>query len=57
MKTSFNSAVSTIEIKGKTNQLPINNNVSLRFEGVANTTIINSPKSPQATSLLSLDEQ
>jgi hypothetical protein len=57
MKTSFNSAVSTIEIKGQTNQLPINNNVSLRFEGVANTAIINSPKSPRATSLLSLDEQ
>jgi hypothetical protein len=40
----FYSAGSTIEIKGQTNQLPINNNVSLYFEGSANTTVINSPK-------------
>ncbi len=40
----YNSAVSTIEIKGQTNQLPIDHNVSLHFEGVANTTVINNPK-------------
>jgi hypothetical protein len=40
----YNSAESFIEIKGPTNQLPINNNVSLYFEGVANTMVINNPK-------------
>ncbi|PKH66898.1 laminin G [Flavobacterium sp. ALD4] len=40
----YNQAVSTIEIKGQTNQLPINHNVSLHFEGATNTTVINSPK-------------
>ncbi|WP_299438656.1 LamG-like jellyroll fold domain-containing protein [uncultured Aquimarina sp.] len=40
----YNSAVSNIEIKGETNQLPINNNVSLYFEGVANTAVINNPR-------------
>lgn len=41
---SYNSAVSTIEIKGQTNQLPIDHNVSLYFEGNANTVVINDPK-------------
>ncbi len=40
----YNSAVSNIEIKGETNQLPINNNVSLYFEGANNTTVINNPR-------------
>jgi hypothetical protein len=40
----YNSAVSTIEIKGQTNQLPIDHNVSLHFEGTANTAVINNPK-------------
>jgi len=40
----YNSAISTIEIKGQTNQLPINHSVSLFFEGAANTTVINKPK-------------
>jgi hypothetical protein len=40
----FNSAISTIEIKGQTNQLPINHSVSLYFEGATNTAVINSPK-------------
>ena len=40
----YNSAVSTIEIKGQTNQLPIDHNVSLHFEGTTNTAVINSPK-------------
>jgi hypothetical protein len=45
-------AVSTIEIKGQTNHYLLIM-YPLRFEGVANTAIINSPKSPPATSLLS----
>lgn len=40
----YNPAVSTIEIKGETNQLKIDHNVSLRFEGSNNTAVINSPK-------------
>ena len=40
----YNSAISTIEIKGQTNQLPINHSVSLHFEGTANTAVINKPK-------------
>lgn len=36
----YNSAVSNIEIKGETNQLPIDHNVSLYFEGTANNAII-----------------
>ena len=40
----YNSAVSTIEIKGQTNQLPIDHNVSLRFEGASNTAVIDNPK-------------
>lgn len=40
----YNSAVSTIEIKGQTNQLPIDHNVSLHFEGTDNTAVINNPK-------------
>ena len=40
----YNSAVSTIEIKGQTNQLEIDHNVSLRFDGATNEAIINSPK-------------
>lgn len=40
----YNSAVSTIEIKGQTNQLEIDHNVSLRFDGATNEAIINSPR-------------
>ncbi len=40
----YNSAVSTIEIKGETNQLPIDHSVSLRFEGANNTATIESPR-------------
>ncbi|MFT4804477.1 MAG: hypothetical protein ACI9YE_001681 [Psychroserpens sp.] len=40
----YNSAVSNIEIKGQTNQLPINHSVSLYFEGATNTAVINNPK-------------
>jgi len=40
----YNPAVSTIEIKGQTNQLKIDHNVSLRFEGANNTAVINSPQ-------------
>lgn len=40
----YNSAVSTIEIKGQTNQLKIDHNVSLHFEGNGNTAVINNPK-------------
>ena len=39
----YNSAVSNIEIKGETNQLPIDHNVSLYFEGAANNAIIEKP--------------
>ena len=39
----YNSALSTIEIKGATNQLPIDNDVSLYFEGANNTAVISSP--------------
>ncbi|WP_242607242.1 LamG-like jellyroll fold domain-containing protein [Flavobacterium sp. MEB061] len=40
----YNPAVSTIEIKGQTNQLKIDHNVSLHFEGANNTAVINNPK-------------
>ncbi|WP_406682777.1 T9SS type A sorting domain-containing protein [Seonamhaeicola sp. MEBiC1930] len=40
----YNSAVSTIEIKGETNQLPIDHSVSLRFEGANNNATIESPR-------------
>ncbi|CAM1344888.1 LamG-like jellyroll fold domain-containing protein [Tenacibaculum amylolyticum] len=40
----YNPAVSTIEIKGSTNQLPVDNNVSLYFEGVDNTAVISNPR-------------
>ena len=40
----YNSAVSTIEIKGQTNQLEIDHNVSLRFDGATNEAVINSPR-------------
>jgi hypothetical protein len=40
----FNTAVSKIEIKGQTNQLPIDHSVSLYFEGNTNTAEINSPR-------------
>ncbi|MDG2432105.1 LamG-like jellyroll fold domain-containing protein [Flavobacterium sp.] len=40
----YNSAVSTIEIKGQTNQLEIDHNVSLRFDGAGNSMVINSPR-------------
>lgn len=39
----YNSAVSLIEIKGRTNQLPINSDVSVFFNGINNTAIIESP--------------
>lgn len=41
---SYNSAVSLIEIKGQTNQLKIDHNVSLHFEGTNNTAVITDPK-------------
>ncbi|WP_163411213.1 T9SS type A sorting domain-containing protein [Flavobacterium ajazii] len=40
----YNPAVSTIEIKGQTNQLKIDHNVSLHFEGSSNTAVINNPR-------------
>jgi len=40
----FNSLASQIQILGQTNQEPINHSVSLYFEGLNNTTIINNPK-------------
>ncbi|MDO7171829.1 LamG-like jellyroll fold domain-containing protein [Mariniflexile sp. AS56] len=40
----YNQAISTIEIKGQTNQLPINHSVSLHFEGATRTAVINDPK-------------
>lgn len=40
----YNPAVSTIEIKGQTNQLEIDHNVSLRFDGATNAAVINSPR-------------
>ena len=40
----YNNAISTIEIKGETNQLPINNSVSLYFDGATNTATIESPR-------------
>ncbi|OUD36219.1 LamG-like jellyroll fold domain-containing protein [Flavobacterium sp. FPG59] len=40
----YNSAVSNIEIKGQTNQLEIDHNVSLRFDGATNEAVINSPR-------------
>ncbi len=39
----YNSAVSVIEIKGKTNQLPIDNAVSVLFSGVNNKMTIEKP--------------
>ncbi|PHQ29925.1 LamG-like jellyroll fold domain-containing protein [Leeuwenhoekiella nanhaiensis] len=39
----YNSAVSVIEIKGKTNQLPIDNAVSVLFAGANNTMTIEKP--------------
>ncbi len=39
----YNSAISKIEIKGATNQLPIKNDVSLLFEGESNTVTIEKP--------------
>ncbi|SHG51876.1 Por secretion system C-terminal sorting domain-containing protein [Winogradskyella jejuensis] len=39
----YNSAVSLVEIKGRTNQLPINNNVSLFFGSPSNTASIEQP--------------
>ncbi len=41
---TYNTAVSLIEIKGQTNQLKIDHNVSLHFEGVGNTAVITDPK-------------
>ncbi|MFK5889462.1 MAG: T9SS type A sorting domain-containing protein [Flavobacteriaceae bacterium] len=40
----YNAAVSNIEIKGQTNQLPVNHQVSLHFEGTNNTAVISNPK-------------
>ncbi len=40
----YNNAISTIEIKGETNQLPINNSVSLYFNGASNTATIENPR-------------
>ncbi|UOY06201.1 T9SS type A sorting domain-containing protein [Muricauda sp. SCSIO 64092] len=40
---SFNPAVSVIQIKGETNQLPVNHNVSVRFEGMNNTMTTSDP--------------
>ncbi|WP_114752467.1 LamG-like jellyroll fold domain-containing protein [Pleomorphovibrio marinus] len=40
----YNSAVSLVEIKGQTNQLPVNHEVSLRFQGQENTMIIENPQ-------------
>jgi hypothetical protein len=40
----YNSAVSTIEIKGQTNQLKIDHNVSLHFEGAKDEAVINNPR-------------
>lgn len=40
----YNSGISTIEIKGQENQLPVKHNVSLHFEGATNTAVINNPK-------------
>ncbi|WP_055442805.1 LamG domain-containing protein [Lacinutrix himadriensis] len=40
----YNNAISTIEITGETNQLPINNNVSLYFDGASNTATIENPR-------------
>ena len=41
---TYNSAVSLIEIKGQTNQLKIDHNVSLHFEGANSTAVITDPK-------------
>lgn len=41
---NYNSAISLVEIKGQTNQLPVNNEVSLRFQGQNNTMTIESPQ-------------
>lgn len=43
----YNQAVSRIEIKGETNQLPVNHQVSLRFEGENNKLTIQNPLIPQ----------
>lgn len=40
----LNSSVSIVEVNGQTNQEKINHNVSLFFEGVNNSTIIQNPK-------------
>ena len=39
----YNSAISKIEIKGETNQQEIGHNVSLHFEGVDNTLVLENP--------------
>ena len=39
----YNPSVSNIEIKGATNQLPIDHNVSLYFEGTNNTAVVSNP--------------
>ena len=40
----YNTALSNIEIKGQTNQLPINHNVSIHFEGENSNCEIESPR-------------
>ncbi|MBQ0740737.1 hypothetical protein J9332_41320, partial [Aquimarina celericrescens] len=40
----YNSAVSLLEIKGQTNQLPVTNEVSLFFNGLNNTMVIENPR-------------
>ena len=39
----YNSAISQIEISGRTNQLPIDNNVSLQFSGATSSAVIEKP--------------
>lgn len=41
---SYNTAVSLVEIKGQTNQMKIDHNVTLYFEGANNTVSIANPK-------------
>ncbi len=41
---SYNTANSLIQIKGQTNQLKIDHNVSLYFQGTNNTAVINNPR-------------
>jgi hypothetical protein len=49
----YNSAISKIEITGRTNQLPIDDNVSLQFSGATSAATIKKPDIAQAISPLS----